>query len=379
MKTSIAPSFNARRILSALRGRGVASRADLARDLQLTPSTVTRLTGDLIARGLIAERDEPIRTGQKGYPARLLELAPMGLCTAGVYLDPDRILTCLADSSGGVIVSEEVRAEDRSFETLMTEAAASIDRLVAQSGLDRARLAGCGVSYPGQYSEDPGRVMRIRQFDGWPEIDVQRDLSPFFGMPVSHMNDAKAACLAELYHGRARDLGNFCHVWLSYGIGGAAVVDQKPYLGRNNQAAEWGGLFPKSRPRPSGQDLLGMLEAAGVAVTRLSDIDASHLQLPVMREWTARAIDQLRWLCLVIARTYAPEAIIFGGTLHPDLLDEIVDELSGEAPLGEDFHFAAPPILRAEQDRMPQLGAAALPVHDVMGARMRADEARRGW
>jgi predicted NBD/HSP70 family sugar kinase len=375
----LAPSFNARRILSALRRHRVASRADLARNLQITPSTVTRLTGDLIAQGLVVERDEPIRTGQKGYPARLLELAPLGLCTAGVYFDPDRILTCLADSGGDVLISEEVTVPDRSFDALMTEAAASVERLSARASLDRGRLVGCGVSYPGQYSEEPGRVMKIRQFTGWPEVDVQRDLSPFFGMPVSHMNDAKAACLAELYHGRARAFGSFCHVWLSYGIGGAAVVDQKPHLGRNNQAAEWGGLFPKSLPRPSGQDLLDTLQAAGVDVARLSDIGEAHLQLPVLRDWTARAIEQLRWLCLVIARTYAPEAIIFGGTLPPCLLDEIVEALSGDTPLGADFHFTPPPILRAEQDRMPQLGAAALPVHDVMGTTVRADEARRGW
>lgn len=221
-----------------------------------------------------------------------------------------------------------------SFVRLMTEAGASVNRLVDRAGIDRSRIAGCGVSYPGQYSADPTQVIRIRQFRDWPRVNVERDLTPYFGMPVRHMNDAKAACMAELYHGACRSLNNFCHIWLSYGIGGAAVVDQKPYLGRNNLAAEWGGLFPKSRPRPSGQDLLDVLAGEGIVLDRLSDLDESHLSLPVVAAWRERATEQLQWLCLVIARTFAPDAIVVGGTLHPRLIGEMLETIPGGREAG---------------------------------------------
>jgi predicted NBD/HSP70 family sugar kinase len=371
--------FNARRILSTLRSRGPRSRADLARMLDITPSTVTRLTGHLMAEGLLSEEEDPSREGQKGFPAKLLRIEPQGLCTAGVYLDPDRIMTCIADLSGELLGHEEVAVPDRSFAAIMGEAGESVRRLIARAGIDPDRVGGCGVSYPGQYSEDPTQVMRIRQFRDWPKVNVARDLRPYFGMPVHHMNDAKAACLAELYHGAAREVRNFCHIWLSYGIGGAAVIDQRPYLGRKNGAAEWGGLFPKSRPRPSGQDLLDTLAASGVALDRLSDIDDSHLALPVVADWRERAAEQLRWLCLVIARTYAPDAIVIGGTLHPDLIQGFIDAISGAPQLGEDFHVAPPRILRAARDNLPQLGAAALPIHDVLSPATYRGQARKGW
>lgn len=236
--------FNARRILTTLRTTRPRSRADLARMLDITPSTVTRLTGSLITEGLVFEEQDPSREGLKGFPAKLLRIEPQGLYTPGVYLDPDRILACVADLSGEFLGSVEVSVPDRSFDAIMTEAGRTVRELIATTGIDPRRICGCGVSYPGQYSEDPTRVMRIRQFEGWPSVNVARDLAPYFGMPVHHMNDAKAACLAELYHGAARELRTFCHIWLSYGIGGAAVVDQRPFLGRNNGAAEWGGLFP---------------------------------------------------------------------------------------------------------------------------------------
>ncbi|EAR52748.1 hypothetical protein OG2516_00939 [Oceanicola granulosus HTCC2516] len=371
--------FNARRVLATLRSSGPRSRADLARLLDLTPSTVTRLAGHLLAEGLVLEESDPMRAGQKGYPAKLLRMEPRGLYTAGVYADPDRIMTCIADLTGQIIAREDVAVPDRAFSAIMSEAGERVRGLIEAAGLERSRVAGCGVSYPGQYSDDPTQVMRIRQFEAWPDVNVERDLTPWFGMPVQHMNDAKAACLAELYHGAAREERTFCHIWLSYGIGGAAVIDQRLHLGRRNGAAEWGGLFPKSQPRPSGQHLLDTLAAAGVTLERLSDVDETHLALDVVRDWRAHAAEQLRWLCLVIARTYAPDAIVIGGTLHPALIEGFIAHIASDPALGEDFHIAPPRILRATRDTLPQLGAAALPIHDFMSPSTFRGPAVKGW
>jgi len=359
-------SFNARRILSVLRAGGPQSRADLARALDLTPPTLTRLCASLIDSGLLAEQEDPRREGRRGYPARALYIRPGGLFTAGVYIDPDRIMTCISDLTGGVVSQDDVPVPDRSFRAIMTVAGDSVARQIASLGIDRARMAGCGVSYPGQYSQDPTRVLRIRQFADWPSVNVERDLAPYFGMPVRHMNDAKAACLGELYHGACRDVPDFCHIWLSYGIGGAAVVDHRPYLGRNNGAAEWGGMFPKTAPRPSGQDLLDTLERDGSGIARLADFTDAHLSLPLVSIWRERAAEQLRWLCLVIARTFAPNAIVIGGTLHPGLIEGFIDHISSQPRLGEDFLIPPPRILRAMRDDLPQMGAAALPIHHLM-------------
>jgi predicted NBD/HSP70 family sugar kinase len=379
MQGSLRLSYNVRRILAALRAEGPQARADLARLLDLSPPTVTRLTADMLRDGLVVEEPDPARDGLKGYPAKLLSLVPRSIFAAGVYIDPDRIMTCLCDLSGEPLSLEEVPLADTSFQGIMEAASDSVRNQVARAGIDRSRLAGCGVSYPGQYSESPHQVMRIRQFSGWPKINVSRDLEPFFGMPVHHMNDAKAACLAELYYGACRDVQNFCYIWLSYGIGGGAVIDQRPYIGSNGRAAEWGGLFPKSRQRPSGQDLLDRLNAAGLELGRLRDITADHLAHPIATEWCDHAAEQLQWLCLVIARTYSPDAIVFGGTLDDSLIQAFIDRIAASPQLGEDYIFAPPQLLRARLDRLPQLGAAALPLHELLEPVPYPTQARKGW
>jgi predicted NBD/HSP70 family sugar kinase len=334
--------------------------------LGVTPPTVTRLVGELMDSGFVSETSDPSRQGQKGFPAKLLRLVPESFLTAGVFFDPDQMYSCIADFNGNILSEEQSPIESRSFDAIMEQASQSIKSQTFSLNITSEQITGCGVCYPGQHTGEPGRVLKTKQFSNWPNVDNQRDLEPFFDFPMYHINDAKAACLAELYYGACKGYQNFCYIWLSYGIGGAAVVNQDLYLGHNFGAAEFGGLFPKSKPRPSGQNLLDTLRADGCKIDRLSSIQNRHLELPVSKRWIRTTTDDLTWLCLVIARSFAPEAIVFGGTLSSKIIDEIQFQIAGAKQLGEDFMIAPPDILRATTDTKPQLGAAALPINELL-------------
>ena len=379
MSNNLDLSLNSRRIIASIRTEGPQSRADLARHLGVNPATITRLTSTLVDEEILREAPDKRREGLKGYPAKLLSINPTALYSAGIYLDPDKIRTCLIDASGEVQVSNETSVTDHSFSWLMSKSRESLQNQIDELAIKRSRLAGCGFCYPGQYGEDLSHVRRIQQFEGWPNINVKKDLEPYFEMSVSHMNDAKAACLAELHHGACSDVENFCYIWLSYGIGGGAVLAGNLNLGRLKGAAEWGGLFPKSAPRPSGQDLFDTLRTSGVNIERLNDINDQHLELPVAKAWKQRAADQLKWLCLVIARTYDPQTIVIGGTLPVSLLGYFVGRLNEPGELGEDYFLPKPNIVRAERDQLPELGAAAIPIHQLTNPTAYAGKVGKGW
>jgi predicted NBD/HSP70 family sugar kinase len=378
LKNGIFQKLNARRIVALVRSNGSLSRTQLAQMLGVMPSTVTRLVTDLIQQGFVVETSDPSRLGRKGFPAKLLCLVPDSILTAGVFFDPDRIYSCIADFNGNILSEDRSPIKRRSFDAVMRQASQSIQDQTTTLGIKPEQIAGCGVCYPGQHTGEPGRILKTKQFSDWPNVDTERDLAPFFDFPVFHINDAKAACLAELYYGACKSYQNFCYIWLSYGIGGAAVVNQDLYLGHNFAAAEFGGLFPKSKPRPSGQDLLDTLRASGQEIDRLSDVEDRHLELPASRQWIRSATDDLTWLCLVIARSFAPEAIVFGGTLNSKIIDEIQSQIAGAKQLGEDFLIAPPKILRAITDSKPQLGAAALPINELLNPSKFRGRAHRG-
>lgn len=354
---------NARRLVTLLRSEGPMSRVQIAAALQVQPSTITRLANELLDQGIVEQAADPERSGRRGYPSKLLRLRADSLLSAGVFVDPDTLFTCIVNGHGTLLSESAKTITDRNFQTVLGDAGVMITRQIDDLSLRRSDFIGCGISYPGQHTNQPGKVLRTTYLAEWPDIDARTDLEPFFGMPVHQLNDAKSACLAELLFGACRPIRNFCYIWLSYGIGGGAVIDQNLYLGRDLTAAEYGGLFPKSQPRPSGQDLLDTLSRAGLPIPRLEDIPPEVLSGPIVSAWVDRAIDQLRWLSLVITRMFAPEAIVIGGRLADPILNRVCTELAAMTTLGEDFAVRPPTFLRAVTDRTPQLGAAALPVY----------------
>lgn len=359
-------STSAKQVLSRLHA-GAATRGDLAAALGVQPSTITRIVGDLLDRDLIEERPDPRRDGKRGYPSKIIALRPDRLKTCGVFIDPDRIFTCVLDGFGKTLSEDSRPIRDRRFDIVIGQAREMLDRHFVDLQLNREEMIGCGFSYPGQQTEVPGKILKTRYFADWPTLDTRRDLSPLFGMPVRHMNDAKAACLAEMFYGSCRTISNVCQFWLSYGIGGAAIINRQLYLGTNGAAAEFGGFFPKSQPRPSGQDLLDALAAEGQHFDWLEEVPQDVLEGPAAGRWLDRATQQLRWASVMVARTFAPDAIAIGGRLAPYLLDRIVERLSAE-PLGEDFLIAPPRFIRTTMDATPHKGAAALPLYDWLDA-----------
>lgn len=354
---------SARRIIRLLRSQGPVSRLKLADLLDVQPSTVTRIVNQLLDDGLVVEEVDPNRAGRRGYPSKLLKLRPMGLLSSGVFIDPERYYTCVVNALGEVVSEETSAIADRGFSNLMELIGTSVDQQIRKLGLQSDRFIGCGISYPGQHTSRPGIVRQTQYFSEWPEIDASRDFAPYFDMPVHQLNDAKCACLAELLFGSCRSIRNFSYIWLSHGIGGAAVIDQSLYLGKSASAAEFGGLFPKSQPRPSGSDLLATMKEAGLAADNLEQISETDLKHECIAGWVDRVEQQLKWLCLVITRTMSPDAIVLGGRLPDAIFAELIDRLSSSRSLGEDHFGPHPTFIRAEADKKPHLGAAALPLY----------------
>lgn len=371
--------YNERRVLELLRGRGSMARVDLARAMGVSAPTLTRLTANLIEGGLIREGREQRVDGMRGKPSTMLDLNPDGLFTLGVYFSPDDIRICIADFVGNIRAEFRQALEEHSFDYIMGIAGPAAADLLGNARIDRKRVLGCGLTFPGHFSRNPNHVFQIKQFASWHDVDVSTDFEPYFGMPVFHENDGKAVALSELYYGAGRAVRNFAMVWLSYGIGGAVVIQRHLYRGTNRNAGEFGGLFPKSNPRPSGQDLCDLLAADGIAINRLEDIGEDFIDHPVVAQWLERATDQLRMLSLTVARTLDPGAIIFGGVLPDWILRRIVRELESLETLGEDFFVEPPSIRQSRLSDVPHLGAATIPIYRAATPSYYSGRALKGW
>ena len=95
---------NRKRVIDALRERGVASRADLARITGLSRSTVSTIVADLLETGLAGERDgdSPDST-QAGRPPVMVSLNPSAGVAVGVDFGHRHLRVAVSDLSHAVL------------------------------------------------------------------------------------------------------------------------------------------------------------------------------------------------------------------------------------------------------------------------------------
>jgi predicted NBD/HSP70 family sugar kinase len=324
---------NALLILQLLR-KGPNTRASIARELGLQPSTVTYNINRLLEAGLVRqantqelfEQDKkaPITLGRRAIS---LELNRDFGRVIGLELLADFGWASLLDPSGSVLYSQQVAypkqegktAQER-FEHLVETV---VNQMVEKCG--EAKVLGVGIALPG-IVEPNGQAIR----DCWTHALKGADLSDFFkrsfDFPVIIENDANCCVQRYLFEGAAERQDNFIYVLTrSYpmehvpagvsplGIGLGLVFDGNLYRGSDSRAGEFmSALMPTKQ---TGTQL-------SVSVTDARDIVTDvRIRLSVLTELVAN----IRSLASVLD----PHIIYLGGFIS-DYSDEVVTLLPDE-------------------------------------------------
>ncbi len=89
-------------VLDAIRAHGPISRVELARQLHITPATITRITRTLLDEGLIREEGEGENRGAGRKPV-LLCFNPRSRLVIGIYVNSNQITGAVTDLSGAIL------------------------------------------------------------------------------------------------------------------------------------------------------------------------------------------------------------------------------------------------------------------------------------
>ena len=377
--------FNERVVLAALRRLGTASKADLARHVNLTQNAAGQIVRGLEAQKLICETGK--RVGLRGQPATLLQLDPRGAYSIGVKLGRRTLDSLLVDFSGSVI---KARRHEQAFPPpelalrIVREDIAALRRAIPAEG--RGRLAGVGLAMPYQLGKW-GRSLEIPASvcAAWDGVDAAAELRGGMDTPVLHENDGNAVAVAELFGGHGRELDDFAVVYIGTAIGGGLVLGGQFRRGATGSAGDF-GLMPvgpsrlASAPAPaSGHEILltrasissliRHLRHAGLSVESERALRAASAARPdLVAEWIEDCADALVTPLFSIAATLDLQAIVIDGSLQRPVIAALVsrlrERLDATAPEG-----LAPPVLRVGSigPHAAAMGAAILPLHSSFG------------
>ncbi|AXF75230.1 ROK family protein [Erwinia tracheiphila] len=219
--------------------QGPISRIQIAEQSQLAPASVTKITRQLIERGLIKEVNQQASTG--GRRAISIITETRGFNTIGVRLGRSDATLTLFDLSGKPLAQEDYSLPEESQQALEN---ALFDAITDFSELHQRKLReliAISVILPGLVDPNNGviRYMPHIEVNHWPLVaNLQKrfNVSSFVG------HDIRSLALAEHYFGASRDYADSILVRVHRGTGAGIITNGKVFLGSNGNVGELGHI-----------------------------------------------------------------------------------------------------------------------------------------
>lgn len=313
---------NERHILSLVRQAGAMSKADIARATGLSAQSATNIVNRLEDEGLL-RAGESVR-GRVGQPSKPYAIDPEGALTIGVKIGRQSVEIATMGFDYRIIEHRRTRYDYPIYDTVRTQILDTTRDLINGLGPDRAaRVLGIGLSLPDALSSWESTIGAPEgSMAPWDVSDLRAEIEATFGMPVSQMNDASAACLAALKLGQTTDAQSFMYVYVGTFAGGGLAIDGRVFEGRTGNAAAIGSMPMQVVRTGGGQQLIDaaslhhledMAEAAGLdPQVFYADPPLSDAAKHVLDDWIAEAAPALAFTFV------AGQAILDLGTMVLD-------------------------------------------------------------
>ena len=299
---------------------GPISRSDIARKLDLSAGSLTRLSTPLIESGLLIEVEEKT-DGRAGRPSKPLDIVPESQHFLGMKLTADAVLGVLTDLRANILESRSVELSTRDPESVVAVIAGLASELA--SSVSSVTALGLGI---GALVTDHSTV-RSAPFLGWSDVPLGTMLEAATGLPTVIENDVVAFTESEHWFGAGRGLEGFAVLTLGAGIGYGLVAHDDIVLDEDSGiglVGHWpldpfGPLCPAGH-RGCARSVLtqsAVSSAVSLALDRTVSYDEA-LDLAAAGEPAARRVVDdagrgLGRMIAAIANLTAPQRIVLGG------------------------------------------------------------------
>ncbi|MGV6847846.1 MAG: ROK family transcriptional regulator [Marinibacterium sp.] len=370
-------AHNERLILTMLQRAGPLAGRDIARLSGLSPQTASVILRKLESDALI-RKGKPQR-GKVGKPSVPFRLAPDGLFSLGLKIGRRGADLLLLDFTGTPRVQYRLSypypVPGRVFDFLQD----GLEKAMAEIDPDhRRRICGIGIAAPFELWNWHDLVGAPKEeFAAWKHVDFAARIRPFSDLPVHVVNDATAACRAELYFGRGKHYRNFAHFFLGAFIGGGVVMNHSVVEGQFGNAGAFGSLPARDADGRPGRlidiasirNLERAVEAAGGDTKTLWDMPRNWQ--PIERQvapWIDTTAAALAEASLSVCAVVDFEAVLIDGAMPQAIRRRLVDRMQSVIGRLDSRGLVVPGI---EEGRVGQnaraLGAAVGPIiNDVL-------------
>jgi predicted NBD/HSP70 family sugar kinase len=332
-------AINERTVLEFVRQMGPVSRAQIARDSDLSKPTVSQALAALLEGGLVREAGRS--SGSRGPAAVLYELNPRAGWVVGLDVGRDYVRAAIANLSGDIVARRDERAKVRSQATLITQIGEIAHGVAAEAGVKWGQVTFATVGSPGVFDPVTGHVALAHALPGWGRSGLVQAVQEVLGTKVGFENDVNLAALGELWRGLGKGVANFVYLHVGTGVGAGLVLGGELYRGQTGSAGEVGYLPIGGDPRDPALRKRGALDTDAGATGVVAAARKLGMKPPlsarnvfaaarrgdrVARKVVALEADRIALAIAAIVPVVDPELVILGGGIgrNGDLLLEPV-------------------------------------------------------
>lgn len=228
---------------------GGASRADLARELDLPKATIAGLIANLVERGLVIETAAPDPRSGPGRPGRIATLAGPTPAIAALTWSTGLLRVTIANLTGRILAGHTTTVEpDLPQESVLDLALDTLRRAAGTANHDVARLAAVVLSLPAPFQRGVGSAVKVpttgastrwQWLPAWLDEGLAEELARRAGTAALVENDANLAALGEHTFGAGR--GKPDQVYLKLGhnsVGAGLIIGGRLHRGATGFAGE---------------------------------------------------------------------------------------------------------------------------------------------
>lgn len=318
---------NRRLALQMIREEGPISRAEIARRLQLSRPTASRIVDSLEQAGLIVSTGKSEPTG--GRLGELYSFRGEAGFVLGLELGTREARIALATLNGEIVqrMARPLALETR--QSVLPQLSLFMKEAIKQFSGNPASILAIGVAVPGVVHSAPvsGYVDAAKVFVGLNDRPLRSELERLFRVPVTMDNDVNFAAIGERQFGCAQGLRNIVYLFVGRGIGAGLVLDGRLFQGSTQAAGEVGNMVVDRTNLHRNFGKRGCLESIAGMDQLVAESRAAGYTSPehcceraIAGETAAQAIisimnEYLAAAMINLVAVLDPEMVVLGGDL----------------------------------------------------------------
>jgi predicted NBD/HSP70 family sugar kinase len=325
------------KVLQLIRTEGPVSRAEIARRLDLSRPTASRIIDDLMQEGIVSCVGKSQPTG--GRPGDLYAFRLEAGVVLGLQLGTRDARAAVATLGGEILCRTTQRLSLSSRQRVLSQLRGFVTRTLQELPHRPVTIVSVGVAVPGVVDLASGTVRHAASvFPGLNDRPLMRELEQLFGAQVVLENDVNLAALGEWHSGCAQGSDTVAYLFVGSGVGAGLILNGQLLRGSAGAAGEIGYMVVDRANLTRSFGALGCLEhVAGIhrivaaakerglpwqtPDTVCEQAFAGH---PHAMEIIAELVEYLAAAMINIVTLIDPELVVLGGDLadlpHADAL-----------------------------------------------------------